>query len=401
MDTPNETAPAPDLDYGRLDRELDRTKTRVFLGKSAAFLGPLMCSMNFSWTEDIQTACTDGTIIWWNPRFFLEMPPEVRETVLLHELWHPAYLHMVRRGTRDPQWWNYAADIVINNVLDDEGYSFGTFKPWMDHKYDGWTTEDVYDDLIRQRDEVQLSIPPQWIVNIITGQGDPTDLIEPGDPDTKKAIEHTVLNNVVSAVHSATLSGGAGNMPGEVETTLKRFLAPKIDWDKALFSFFNDLGSQDYSWARPNRRYQDVYLPSLQEDFNGLSHVIYYEDVSGSISDGDAIRFNSEFKYVHDHFQPEKMTMVQFDTKIQKEDVFLKDDDFNEVKIVGRGGTSLVCVRDHIMEHQPTAVVIFSDMQCTPMEPLPQNLQNIPIIWIALNNRSAKVPHGTIFHLTA
>lgn len=396
----------PEINYNLLDRELDRTKTRVFLNEhNDAFLGSIMCSMNFSWVTDIETACTNGVTLWWNPHFFLAMPPETRETILLHELWHPARLDMLRRGSREPDIWNYAADIWINNTLIREGKSFKGFKPWHNFDYEGWITEDVYDDLIRRRDAVASNNNPNptmpwstpWLINPRTGGYDPSDLVEPEETDIDQALAHQVLNNVVTASHQATLAGD--KLPGEIETTLKRFLQPKIDWDKALFNFFNELGGSDYSWARPNRRYQDMYLPSLQEEYNALEHVIYYEDVSGSISDGDAIRFNSEFKYVHDYFQPEKMTMVQFDERIQKEDVFLKEDNFEEVKIVGRGGTSLVCVRDHIIKNKPSAVVIFSDLQCNPMEPLPADLQNIPIIWIALNNRQAVVPHGTIFHL--
>jgi len=398
----------PDIDYTMLDREMDRTKTQVFLNKNAAFLGPLMCSLNFSWVTDIQTACTDGVSLLWNPHFFLAMPVETRKTILMHELWHPARLDMLRRGSRDPEIWNYAADIWINNTLIREGYSFKGFKPWHNFKYENWVTEDIYDDLIRERNEIIASLGPQqpspampwntpWLIDPNTGGYDASDLVEPEETDIHQAMMHNALSNVISAAHQAKLAGG--NVLEDIEVTLSRFLQPKIDWDKALFNFFNELGGSDYSWARPNRRYQELYLPSLQEEYNGLAHIIYYEDVSGSISDADAVRFNSEFKHVHDYFQPEKMTMVQFDTIIQKEDVFLKEDPFEEVKIVGRGGTSLVCVRDHIIKHKPSAVVIFSDLQCNPMEALPIEAAHIPIIWIVLNNRSAVVPHGSIFHL--
>lgn len=141
-----------------------------------------------------------------------------------------------------------------------------------------------------------------------------------------------------------------------------------------------------------------IYLPSLQEEYDGLAHIAYFLDVSGSVQDGDILRFHSEFKYVKEHFQPEKMTMIQFDTRITKEDVFLKEDPFEETHIIGRGGTDLHCVREWIIEHQPTAVVVFSDLECAPMAPLPAGM-NIPIIWIALNNTGAKVNMGTLVHL--
>ena len=97
-----------DLNYQLLDKELDKVKTKVFLGSNAAFLGPLMCSVNFLWTEDIMTAQTNGISLYWNPHWFLKLPFDTRVTVLLHELWHIALLHMLRRGTRDPEIWNYA-----------------------------------------------------------------------------------------------------------------------------------------------------------------------------------------------------------------------------------------------------------------------------------------------------
>jgi len=386
----------PELDYVLLDREMDRTKTKTFLSKNAAFLGPLMCSMNFSWVEDIETACTNGVTLWWNPHFFLSMEPKVRTTILLHELWHPGFLHIIRRGDRDPKVWNYAADIVINNMLLHEGHTFGTFKPWFDFKYDGWTTEAIYDDLMDERQELLSKFSmPQWM-NPLTGLSDESDMVEPEDGDAKKAIENTILNNVVAASHSAAISGS--DVPGEVEVVLKRFLTPKLPWDRLLYTFFNELAGFDYSWARPNRRYRDIYLPSLLDDRNGLDHIIYYQDVSGSISDGDSIRFNSEFKHVKETFQPAKMTFVQFDTIIQKEDVFMQEDPFDEIKIIGRGGTCLKCVREHIIKNEPTAVVIFSDLQCTPMVALPPEVK-IPIIWIALDNAKATVPHGQLVHL--
>ena len=396
---------APELDYGWLDRELDRTKTKVFLGKNAAFLGSIQASMNFSWVEDIETACTDGTVLWWNPHFFMSLTPPVRATILLHELWHPARLDMLRRGDRHPRIWNYAADIWINNTLIREGHSFAGFKPWFNFDYEGWVTEDVYDDLIKKcavadDDEEEVASPSlpwniPWLINPETGKADETDLVEPDETDIGAALQHTIINNVVAAAHAGAL---AGELPGDVEVTLNRFLQPKLPWEQLLHRFFNELCNQDYSWARPNRRHQDIYLPGLVDDVGGLDHVIYYLDVSGSISDGDIIRFHSEFKHVKESFEPEKMTMVQFDTRIQKEEVFLKEDPFEETHVIGRGGTSLVCVREHIIKHNPTAVVVFSDLYCDMMEVLPQGL-NIPIIWVALDNAGAKVNQGQLVHL--
>lgn len=337
------------------------------------------------------------------------MLPETRVTILVHELKHPAHLDMLRRGHREPPLWNYAADIRINNELIREGYSFKGFKPWFNFDYEGWITEDIYDDLLTKRDALILQmggpgiglpmptgIPAPWLVNPITNKADLTDLVEPDETDITGALAHTIINTVVAASHQAVLAGEP--LDAALELTLKRFLQPKIAWEVVLFNFFNELANQDYSWARPNRRYQDMYLPSITEDIGGLDHIAYFLDVSGSITDGDIIRFHSEFKYVKEHFEPEKMTMLQFDDVITKEDVFLKEDPFEETHIIGRRGTSLVGVREWIIKNKPTAVVVFSDLQCDAMELLPPEV-TVPIVWIAVSNASAVVKQGTLVHL--
>lgn len=389
-----------DLDYEKLDKELDRVKTKVFLGTNAAFLGSLMCSMNFSWTSDIKTACTNGINLYWNPYWFLKIPFDTRVTVLLHELWHVALLHMLRRGDRDPKTWNYACDIVINNMLELEGYSFKGTDPWLDQKYGTQPAEEVYDAL--------LGMPLITIYGINVwghedddGEGDTSDIVEPeNDPDDPEAGSgFPIINRVVQATHVAKMSGeGAGGAPNEVESVLKRFLQPKLPWETLLFNFFNEISTQDYSWARPNRRYRDVYLPSLIDDDNGLEHLIYYLDVSGSVSDGEVIRFNSEVKFIKEQFKPQKLTLVLFDDRIQREFSFLEEDPFEEVVIVGRGGTSLFPVRQHMIDHNPTAAVVFSDLFCAPMDPLPPGI-NIPIIWVAVNNTNAQVHMGKLVHI--
>lgn len=370
------------FDLYQLNRELDRTKSKVFLGKSAAFLGSLMSSMNFIWSTDVPTAATNGVTFWWNPHWFLSLKEEVRKTVLVHELWHPARLHMLRLGQRDPTIWNYACDIRINNDLENEGYSFEGTSPWKDQSFGLTPEEDIYDQLIANG----VKPPPSW-----GRDGDGGDMV-PMDPgDKAKAV-----NNVVKAIHQAKLAGQAGSIPGEIVQIVKQFLAPVIPWETVLYQFFSDMLNDDYSWKRPNRRYSDMYLPSRFTDDGRLEHLIYYLDVSGSISDHDLIRFNSEVKHIKDVFNPQKLTLVQFDTRISDEKVITENDAFDEIEIVGRGGTCLIPVREHILEHKPTAAIIFSDLFCAPMEPVPEEF---PVIWVAVNNRTATVPFGKLIHI--
>jgi predicted metal-dependent peptidase len=372
------------IDDYALQRELDRTKSRVFIKKNSAFLGSVMSSLEFKWDSSISTAATDGVSLFWNKDFFLSLPPDARETVLRHEIDHVAKLHMLRGENLDKEVFNQACDYRINNDLAVDGFSFvGLEGALLDHSFDTdarLSEEEIYDILIKRP---RLPTKDAW--NGEDGDGD----MKPASKD----IQQKALQNVVRAVHQAKV---AGNVPGGVEDMVSSFLAPSIPWESLLFRWFTDQQDEDYTWQRPNRRSPDIYLPSKIIEEGKLDHLMYFQDVSGSISNENMRRFNSELSHVWNSMEPKKMTVVQFDTDIQKATVFEEGDTFDKMEIVGRGGTCLVCVRDYIIEHKPTAVVIFSDLECPPMD---MAGINVPVIWVVLGNPDATVERGDVVHI--
>lgn len=375
-----------DLDYTLLEREFDKVKLDTFLGKNAAFLAPLLCSMNFSWVTDIDTAETNGISILWNPKFFLELDKPTRVTVLMHELWHVAFLHNIRRGTRDPEIWNIACDYTVNNILDNEGYNMKGFPYYIDHQYDGMSTEEIYQQLSSFPNMTKL---PDWTPDLVEPQGTPEEI--------QNQIQQ-ITSNVMTAAHQSSMAG-KGGAPAEIETMLKHFLTPKIPWELHIYNWMADLIETDFTWRRPNRRHSEIYLPSIEEDEGRLECLNYYLDVSGSVSDRDVLRFNSEVKYIWETFQPKKINMILFDHMIQREYVLNEGDNFDEVVITGRGGTQLEPVRAHILETKPTAAIVFSDMGCTPMQVFSHE-EMIPILWVGVNaDTSHKITMGKIIYI--
>lgn len=376
----------PEYDFHELNRDLDRAKSKVFLGTSAAFFGPLMCSLNFTWAQGLETAANDGRTFWWDPKDFLRWTVDGRASTIMHELWHVARLHKLRQGTRCPDVWNIACDILINRDLINVGYKeiappYWVLRPDLDHLE---TEEDIYDALKAQGGggsapgqqpgkctHAQISVTPQ--------------------------VAQQMINASVKAIQAAKMAGQAGSIPGNLEQVIEAFLAPKIPWEVHLKRWMTDLLEEDYTFRRPNRRFEHVYLPSRYEDDGRLEHLIYYLDVSGSVSDEQVLRFNSEVAYVKRTFQPRKLTLVQFDTIIQKVDEFGENDRFEKLVVVGRGGTSLEPVRKHILDNRPTAAIIFSDLFCTPMASGPL----CPILWVAIDNRQAQVNMGKLIHIKA
>lgn len=380
----------PDI-IAEADAIFQKTKIGLFFEQGSGFLGALLCKMSFKWAytvynEPLDTAATNGLTLWWNPEFFLSLDKESRVTVLAHEIWHVAYMHMARIGSRDPDVHNIAADHVINLMLKKHGYYMGGFPYIMDKKYDEWSTEDVYDDLMKNPPPP----PPIGGAGGKTPDGLGKDII-PAMTDTEVA---DVLGAVVSAMTTAKMSGAAGDIPGEIEFIVDRFLNPKLPWETLLYNFFNEMTDMEYSFRRPNRRYQDPIMPGMA-GVSGLEHLIYYLDISGSISDDDILRFNSEIKFIKDEFNPRTLTLVTFDTTIHDIYTFEMDDPFEKIIVTGRGGTDLHDVFDHANMNMPSAMIIFTDL----FVGIPAEAPNCPLIWVCTNNPSAAVPYGKLIHL--
>lgn len=386
-----------ELDYDELDELLDITKARLFLQPGTGFLGSLLCQLDFQWDEECETAWTDGASIGWNPRWFLSLDRDSRVFVLAHEVWHVAFQHMFRRGERDPKIWNYAGDYVINAQLKNSGFPVNTDHLY-DKRFDGMSTNEIYD--------IIYSDPPEGsgIGNDIkecSGENKEEDGNGDGDGDGdasgRAKLEQASLNKLSSAVMSAQLtSSHAGDIPGEISTIIEDLWKPKLDWRKILRRFFNSLVESSYSFRRPNRRYQDPLMPGLVGT-HGLEHLIYYLDISGSVSDKDIKRFNSEVAHIQRTLSPERLTLITFDTKLRDTYEFTKDEKFDSIKVTGRGGTCFFPVLDHINEHKPTAAVIFSDLFVNKWPAAPK--KKTPVIWVCVGNKNGKAPFGKTIHL--
>ncbi len=364
------------------DRLFERTKINLFFKKGSGFLGSILCKMTFHWVDTIRgepldTAATDGLNLYWNPDFFLSLDEETRITVLAHELWHVAYMHMLRLGDRNHEIHNIAADHVINLMLKEHKYFMGGFKYFMDPMFKDWATDDVYYFLMKNP-------PPS------KGGSLGNDIIPVQEMD--KGMD--VIGAIVSAITTARMTNTAGDIPGEITMMIDKFLNPLLPWEVLLYNFFNEMTDMEYSFRRPNRRYTDPIMPGMT-GISGLEHLIYYLDISGSISDDDILRFNSEVKFIWDEFKPRRLTLVTFDTEIQDVYEFEEGDDFEKIVVTGRGGTDLFEVFEHANKHQPSAMIIFTDLYVG----IPEEQPLCPLIWVCIDNKQATVPYGKLIHM--
>ncbi len=365
------------MDEAKLQQELNKTVLHLFQKKNSTFLSTLYCGMKFQWDDSIPTACTNGLILKWNPQWFLSLAPQDRVFVLAHECWHVAYDHMGRREDRDPRIWNAAADHAINLDLKANGYLIST-DHLADPRFRGMSAEQIYNILIQEKDP-----------------SDPSELPFGEDFEPAETVEERqqVQAGLVRAVTAARMNNEAGDLPGEITQLIDKLLNPKLPWHQVLRRFLTDISSTERTWRKPNRRYQDMYLPSDGGD-EGLMHLMYAMDVSGSMTDGQLQVLNTELSWIQKSLNPERMTVVSFDTEVQDTWEFVRDQTFEQLEIHGRGGTCLEDLWRLVKEQRSTALVVFSDLECS----IPPN-PGIPVIWVCMDNKRRHVPYGRIIHV--
>ena len=98
-------------------------------------------------------AVTDGGAFLWDPAAILRWDRvdgvESIAAALAHETLHVFLRHGERRGNRDPQRWNIAADLYINGILRECGFKLpaGCLYPDQYGLPDGLTADEYYDRL--------------------------------------------------------------------------------------------------------------------------------------------------------------------------------------------------------------------------------------------------------------
>ena len=145
------------------------TKARARLLVRAPFIGSIALGLAWVNAPDIGTMATDGRAVWFNPEWCEAHGVEKTMGVIAHEVLHVVNRHHLRRGERDAELWNVAADLLINRLLEDDKYVLppdGLFD--RDRRYAGLPTETIYARLLEQQQQ-QAEQP-----------NDPT-AIEPGE----------------------------------------------------------------------------------------------------------------------------------------------------------------------------------------------------------------------------
>lgn len=352
-------------------RLFEKTNSR---GERNIFFASLVLSLKHEMSWDISTACTDGTTVKYNPKFFMSLTQEQRTFIVLHETLHVAYFHLIRGKDKNPQKWNAAGDYVINDHLIKQGYSMpvgGLHNP----KYSDMSTEEVYKAL-----PTEIQIP--W------------EDLDTSNIKDKEEHQQEVENILVRAAIQAESAGqNIGDLPGDLLRKIKELRDPKLPWYQLLRRYMNQTKKEDYSWHKPNKRYiPDFYLPSLYSE--GMGELVIAIDVSGSVSDEDFIIFISEVASILKTLKPASITIIQFDTVITNISKVKDIKELAKVKFTGGGGTDIKEVLNWVNEHNPQVVIWLTDGHFY-QHPI---TNKVPTFWVIYNNPTFTYSFGKVIH---
>ena len=354
---------------------LNKAKLHIAIRTKSAFISTILFSLKFSWDETIPTACTDGIVLIVNPKFFLSLTLQEQVFLLEHESYHVAFMHMGRVEKRDFRLWNMATDYVINLMLV-EANGVMPEGGLLDRKYQNFTSEEVYQDLVRN--------PPPESEDFILD-------MEESTKESQQDIEEAVTDTLLKAVAQAKMSDQAGSIPGEVEIFLDKILNPKLPWNVILENYMTSFAPEDYTMRRPNRRfYPDYYLPSLYSE--SVGEIVIMIDSSGSVSDKEFNQWFAEVYAIAATIQPSKLTICDFDTEIHSVNNITCLEDMMDINFTGRGGTEIEDVIAYGNKHMPTVMMIFTDGYFSQENIDPK----CPIIWAIHGNKSFKSNWGRV-----
>jgi predicted metal-dependent peptidase len=365
-------------------------------------LARYIANVRIFWSHEIPTACAGHGFIFFNPTFYDSIPEQSRITVCVHEIWHLILKHLERSKGFDPYIYNQAADHVINNALEEDGFTFEGTEPCKDPQYKHQSSEQIYNTIYEEQKKNNKPAPGSMdghipaekiedlIEEIVNGEGQTLD-------DQKKKAEADV-DKFGKQAGSDTSSNGI-----RLDLTNKKVMIIGATYQDIFKSYLTDpLSGGKRTFMRPNRRQHGktskLVLPGRSQKKgakNRLTHLIYAFDVSGSMVQY-AQQCHDSIRTLKETLNPEKMTILFFDTQIKEEKTFTDKQVYGEIQVYAGGGTNLKGVWKRTAELNAEALVIFTDL-CVTIPPKP----DWDCIWLVPKS-NMPVPdtiHGDVYHI--
>ena len=361
---------------------------RVGLLLRHPFFGNMATRLRILAADDwLPTAAVDGRNLYFNTQFFNAMGNKEIEFVIAHEILHCVFDHLGRREERNPMLYNIAADYIVNNTLvrDRIGEKPKIVDCFQDFKYEGWTSEEVYEELFKEAEKnmeefmKQLEQEGEMLDEHLDAEGEDGEdndgaseakdgkgnSVSKSKPKYSKEEMKKIKDEIKEAMLNAAQAAGAGNVPAGVARMIKELTEPKMNWRELLRQQIQSTIKSDFTMSRPNRKswHTGAILPGM--NFAETIDICIALDMSGSIGNAQAADFLGEVKGIMDEYKDYNIKIWCFDTEVYGEDDFSADDgrEITDYEIKGGGGTDFMANWRYMHEHgiTPKKFLMFTD----------------------------------------
>ena len=381
--TPNPDITTEALEAMRVEVYDRIVVARVGLLLRHPFFGNMATRLRILAADDwLPTAAVDGRNLYYNTQFFNAMDNKEIEFVIAHEILHCVFDHLGRRDSRDPMLYNIAADYIVNNALvrDNIGKKPSIVDCFQDFKYEGWSSEEVYDDLFEEAkkngqdylDQLGEMLDEHLDNEEGDSEGDNgEDKDSNGNGTSKSKPKYSkeemkkIKDEIKEAMLNAAQAAGAGNVPAGVARMIKELTEPKMNWRELLRQQIQSTIKNDYTFMRPSRKgwHTGAVLPGM--NFDETIDIAVALDMSGSIGNAQAEDFLGEVKGIMDEYKDYKIKIWCFDTEVYNEDDFSAEDgrDLTDYEIKGGGGTDFMANWRYMHDQgiAPKKFIMFTD----------------------------------------
>ena len=400
------------------------TKAKCQLLIHEPWFGQLACYMNIYATKDlpIETpACVTVTgDMYYRPDWMSKLSDKEIKGIICHEIMHLAYSHLTRLQQRDAKLFNTAADLKINNDIQDSGHMVlpsGLLLPnygsWEYQLKDGKkveidniqekTTEQIYEELKQQ-------LPPEqkFMLDIMIGSGMGNNNKKGGKNKVgkkllkklKKRFSKSELDNLAREWQGRVNSANQltkGDTPGGLLREMAKLENPELSWLQIIQTRFSK-SEKSRTWRTPNKRWLPFYFPA-QIKTKGLKAVIAI-DTSGSMSERELTQALSEIWGLSQQYKTIQLFVVTCDAKVH--DIFeVKNGNrtrlFDIIKLRGGGGTSSIPIFNLIKKTYKDMIdclIFFTDLETD----FPNKAPLYPTYWVS-QYHDATVPFGKVIKL--
>lgn len=345
----------------------------------------------------IASVIKNGRImLHYNPEYLDKLTIIEAKAVMEHECMHIAMEHHFRRKEHEPQLWNVATDLAINqhihglpkdtlniqNVFQDKAHSIKGNE----------TAEYYYNELTKDKQAQARTIGSGKC-----GCGEEFEC----DNDGANGVGEELAKELVKQVVKQAVAEAQGHVPSSMQRIVDELMKPSvIPWQQILKQFISNsikAGSKA-SWKRPNRRYGGVQKGKISDRIISLTVAI---DTSGSINDEMLTQFIDEIKTIQSCYKS-VIHIIECDAKVHRCYKLAK---YDKVKrdVQGGGGTDFEPVFQYVKDKsmRTDCMVFFTDLQGS----FPKRKPNYPVLWTYYNpyswhpERVPDVPFGKVVTL--